>query len=105
MMKKILNITLLIAGIICSCFLLLQALPSFLNLVTKADVILKILVVLEAILLIVLPILSWFPQLRMTTIVLAVVLIIMLIFKWFPVLSIIYIIDSLLVIGFNVYFK
>ena len=81
-MKKILNITLLIAGIICSCFLLLQALPSFLNLVTKADVILKILVVLEAILLIVLPILSWFP-----------------------VLSIIYIIDSLLVIGFNVYFK
>ncbi|MFK5173282.1 hypothetical protein ACI3QN_12275, partial [Propionibacterium freudenreichii] len=59
----------------------------------------------EAILLIVLPIRSWFPQLRMTTIVLAVVLIIMLIFKWFPVLSIIYIIDSLLVIGFNVYFK
>lgn len=105
MMKKGLNIALLIVGIICACFLLLQAVPSFPNLVTKADTIIKILVILEVILLIALPILSYFPQLRIITIALAVVLIIMLAFKWFPVLSIIYIIYSLLIIGFNAYFR
>lgn len=105
MIKKTINTFLLICGISFSSFLLFQAVPTFPNLVTKADLILKFLVILEAILLIILPIFSYFTRLRIFTIFLAIILIAMSTFCWFHVFSIINIIYSILIIGFNIYFK
>lgn len=102
-MKKAINLVLLICGIICSIFLLLEAIPSFPNLTTGADTLLKVLIILEAILLLALPILLYFPKLRIYTFILAIILIVMLIVKWQYTFSIIYIIYALLIIAFNTY--
>lgn len=106
--KKILNLILLICGIISFLFLLLQAIPAFQEFYIKSYPTDFIILIVDMILLLALPIMSYFKKLRILTIILAVIFIILLLFKWqvtYPPISITYLIYSLLVIGFNLYFK
>ncbi|GFZ27645.1 hypothetical protein [Lactobacillus corticis] len=107
-MKKKLNIALLVLGIFSTLFLLIQVLPGTQYIYSKKDIIIIVSGIAEVVLVLALPILSYFPNLRLVTIVLAIILMAILIYYWgvtWYAESIYYSVYALIFIGFNLYYK